>query len=100
MLPSLTGADFLYNSNAFLNIAHGDVRSGKTIMATLRFIEHIRSSSYKYFLICGTTRDIIERDIINDLIGIIENEHSYKYSKIDGKLIINDKVVYLIGLNK
>lgn len=57
---SLTGANFLFNSNAFLNIAHGAVRSGKTIMATILFIEHIRSSPYKYFLICGTTRDTIE----------------------------------------
>ncbi|MCQ2738578.1 MAG: PBSX family phage terminase large subunit, partial [archaeon] len=96
---SLTGADFLFNSNAFLNIAHGAVRSGKTIIATVRFLEHIRSSPYKYFLICGTTRDTIERNIINDLIGIIKNEHTYKYSKIDGKLIIDDKLIYLIGLN-
>ena len=41
--------DFIFNSTVFINIAEGAVRSGKTIMATVRFIEHIRSSPYKYF---------------------------------------------------
>lgn len=29
----------------------------------------------------------------------MKKEHTYKYNKINGKLTIDDKVIYLIGLN-
>ena len=64
--------DFIDNSNAFINIAHGSVRSGKTIAATWRFLLHIGELEYDEFMISGKTRDTIERNVIRDLIRMID----------------------------
>ena len=65
---------FLMESDAFINILHGSVRSGKTIVASLRFLEFILRSEYGEFMISGKTRDTIERNIIRDLIRMCEGQ--------------------------
>ena len=70
--------DFIYNSDAFINIAHGSVRSGKTIAATLRFLTFLGGSPYQEFMISGKTRDTIERNVIRDLIKLIDGRIPYK----------------------
>lgn len=46
-----TAWSFYFTSNSFLNIAYGAVRSGKTIVATYRFLKFILNSSENKFLI-------------------------------------------------
>ncbi len=70
--------DFIYRSDAFINIAHGSVRSGKTIAATWRFLAFICGSPYDEFMISGKTRDTIERNVVRDLIRIIDGKLPYK----------------------
>ena len=91
--------DFMYCSDAFINIAHGSVRSGKTIAATLRFLTFIGESPYQEFLISGKTRDTIERNVVRDLIKMIEGRVPYKYRKFDNYLEIQDKRIWLIGFS-
>lgn len=90
---------FLYESDAFINIAHGSVRSGKTIAATFRFLIFILKSDYHEFMISGKTRDTIERNVVRDLIRMIEGNIPYKYSKFDNYIQIGDNRVWLIGFN-
>lgn len=91
--------DFIYRSDAFINIAHGSVRSGKTIAATWRFLAFICSSSYDEFMISGKTRDTIERNVVRDLIRMVEGKLPYKYRKFDNYLDIAGKRIWLIGFS-
>lgn len=91
--------DFMYCSDAFINIAHGSVRSGKTIAATLRFLTFLGESPYHEFMISGKTRDTIERNVIRDLIKMIDGRVPYKYRKFDNYIEIEDKKVWLIGFS-
>ena len=91
--------DFIRNSHAFINIAHGSVRSGKTIAATWRFLSHMALTDYDEFMISGKTRDTIERNVIRDLIRMIDGAMDYKYRKFDNYIEIADKKVWLIGFS-
>ena len=90
---------FIYDSDAFINIAHGSVRSGKTIAATLRFLTFLGGSPYQEFMITGKTRDTIERNVIRDLIKLIDGRIPYKYRKFDNYIEIEDKKIWLIGFS-
>ena len=91
--------DFLENSNAFVNILHGSVRSSKTVTADVRWLDFIGQSPYDEFLITGKTRDTIERNVIRDLIKMIHNKLPYDYSKYDGYFDIGDNRIWLVGFN-
>lgn len=90
---------FLYESDAFINIAHGSVRSGKTIVATFRFLLFVLESDYYEFMISGKTRDTIERNVVRDLIRMIEGRLPYKYRKFDNYIEILDKKIWLVGFS-
>lgn len=90
---------FLYESDAFINICHGSVRSGKTIAATTRFLIFILQSDYNEFLISGKTRDTIERNVVRDLIRMIDGNLKYHYNKFDNYIQIEDNRVWLIGFS-
>ena len=98
-LFSRKALDFLDNSNAFLNILHGSVRSSKTINVNLRWLDFIVHNPYDKFLMTGKTRDTLERNVIVDIIKMIDGKMHYDYRKFDGYLDIGDKRMYLLGLN-
>lgn len=89
--------DFLDNSNAFVNILHGSVRSSKTITTNIRWLDFIANSPHDKFLMTGKTRDTLERNVIEDLIKMIHGKLYYDYNKYDGYLDIGDKRIYLVG---
>ena len=89
--------DFLDNSNAFVNICHGSVRSSKTITTNIRWLNFIAESPHDKFLMTGKTRDTLERNVVEDLIKMIHGKIPYEYSKYDGYLDIGDKRIYLVG---
>ena len=91
--------NFIDNSTAFINIAHGSVRSGKTIAASWRFILHMAATDYDEFMISGKTRDTIERNVIRDLIKMVDGAMDYKYRKFDNYLEIEGKKIWLIGFS-
>jgi PBSX family phage terminase large subunit len=91
--------DFFINSNAFINIAHGSVRSSKTITASMRFIQYVITSPHKKFLITGKTRDTIKRNVIDDMLMMLEDEVDYTYHQFDGILKLADNTVYIVGLS-
>ena len=91
--------DFIDNSTAFLNILHGSVRSSKTTNVNVRWLEFIVESPNDRFLMTGKTRDTLERNVIDDLIKMIDGKIYYDYNKFDGYLDIGDKRIHLVGLN-
>ena len=96
---SYKAQSFIYESDAFINIAHGSVRSGKTIAATFRFLLFILESDYHEFMISGKTRDTIERNVVRDLIRMIDGRLPYKYRKFDNYLEIVGKKIWLVGFS-
>ena len=96
---SYKAQSFIYDSDAFINIAHGSVRSGKTIAATFKFLIFILKSDYYEFMISGKTRDTIERNVVRDLIRMIDGNIPYKYRKFDNYIEIADKKIWLIGFS-
>ena len=96
---SYKAQSFIYDSDAFINIAHGSVRSGKTIAATFKFLIFVLKSDYYEFMISGKTRDTIERNVVRDLIRMIDGNIPYKYRKFDNYIEILDKKIWLIGFS-
>ena len=96
---SYKAQSFIYDSDAFINIAHGSVRSGKTIAATFRFLLFVLESDYYEFMISGKTRDTIERNVIRDLIRMIDGRIPYKYRKFDNYIEIAGNKIWLIGFS-
>jgi PBSX family phage terminase large subunit len=96
---SLKAQSFIYDSDAFINIAHGSVRSGKTIAATFKFLIFVLKSDYYEFMISGKTRDTIERNVVRDLIRMIDGNIPYRYRKFDNYIEIADKKIWLIGFS-
>ena len=91
--------DFLDNSDAFVNILHGSVRSSKTITANVRWLNFQANSDHDKFLLTGKTRDTIERNVIEDLIKMVHGKLYYHYDKYDGYMDIGDKRTYIVGFN-
>ena len=91
--------DFLDHSDAFINILHGSVRSSKTTNANVRWLDFMGNSPHDKFLMTGKTRDTLERNVIEDLISMIDGKLPYDYNKFDGYLDIGDKRCYLVGFN-
>lgn len=91
--------DFIDNSTAFVNIAHGSVRSSKTITTNVRWLDFITHSPHDEFLMTGKTRDTLERNVIRDLIKMIHGKLYYDYNKGDGYLDIGGKRCWLVGFN-
>jgi len=96
---SIKAQSFIYDSDAFINIAHGSVRSGKTIAATFRFLIFVLKSDYNEFMISGKTRDTIERNVIRDLIRMCEGQVPVKYRKFDNYIQIANKRIWLVGFS-
>jgi PBSX family phage terminase large subunit len=50
-------------------------------------------------MISGKTRDTIERNVVRDLIRMIDGNIPYKYRKFDNYIEIADKKIWLIGFS-
>ena len=98
-LFSKKALDVLDHSDAFINILHGSVRSSKTITANIRWLDFLVKSPHDRFLMTGKTRDTLERNVIDDLIKMINGRLHYNYNKYDGYLDIGDKRIYIVGFN-
>lgn len=98
-LFSAKALNFLDNSDAFINICHGAVRSSKTVTTNVRWLQFIASSPHDEFLMTGKTRDTLERNVTRDLIKMINGKLPYDYNKGEGYLDIGDKRIWLVGFN-
>ena len=91
--------DFIENSNAFINIAHGAVRSSKTITCDVRWLYFLGESPNDEFLMTGKTWKTLERNILRPIMEMLEGNIPYKYDRYEGTLTIEDKTCWLMGLN-
>ena len=96
--------DFINNSEAWINIAHGSVRSGKTITCTIRWLKFILESPHDEFLMSGKTIATLERNVLSNFfkmlnsLGITYHHDRYRNIITLGLLTMNKKI-YLMGFN-
>jgi PBSX family phage terminase large subunit len=87
----------LKECNARINVLEGAVRSGKSHIANLIFLEELRSGPKGEYLISGKNEGTIRRNIItpmNQMTGGI-----IRYNRTLGEFTIFDKKVYVVGAN-
>lgn len=60
--------DYLLDSDAFINLAEGSIRAGKSMSGLLRWLKHVESAPKKGDLIVtGKTADTVARNVFNPL---------------------------------
>ena len=96
-----TSINYLQHSTAWLNIAEGSVRSGKTITVITRFIEFILTSPHTEFCMVGKTLNTLERNVVKPFKQMLHSmnipfEHSHYFNEI---YFLNNTVA-LYGLGK
>ncbi len=87
----------LKECNARINILEGAVRSGKSHIANIIFLEDLRSGPDGEYLISGKNERTIVRNIIvplNKLTGGI-----IRFNRTLGEFTLFDKKVYVVGAN-
>lgn len=91
--------DFIHNSTARLNIAHGAVRSSKTITCTVRWLTFIASGPQGDLVMLGRTAATLQRNVTNDLLDIV-GPRNYKWiNRQQGELKLFNRRVYCFGAN-
>ena len=87
--------DFYNNSNARLNIAVGAVRSGKSYITILRFLNELRTGPPGRYLITGKSERTIINNVLEpmqDLVGGI-----IRYNRGMGTFELFGKKVFVVG---
>lgn len=91
--------DFIQESDARLNIAHGSVRSSKTINCTVRWLTYILTGPPGDLCMLGKTTATLQRNVLNDLFDIV-GPGNYKWiNRQQGELKIFGRRVYCFGAN-
>jgi PBSX family phage terminase large subunit len=92
--------DFLVKSHGRINIAHGAVRSGKTFIFNVRWLDYIANDSPPGLLMMvGKTIRSLERNVLMGNMGLFEliGEGNYKYNRSTGELNIGNRTIICIG---
>ena len=91
--------DFIRNSTARLNIAHGAVRSSKTISCTVRWLSYLLYGPPGDVAMLGRTTATLQRNVLNDLFDTV-GVNNYKWTnRQQGELRIFNRRVYCFGAN-
>lgn len=91
--------DFLDNSNARLNIAHGAVRSAKTITCTVRWLQYMQSGPPGDLAMLGKTTATLQRNVLNDMFDIVGPKNFKWINRQQGELRVFNRRVYCFGAN-
>lgn len=90
---------FLLSSDARINIADGAIRSGKTFVFNLRWLDYIVNGPKGTLLMAGKTIRTLERNVLKAENGLFDllGEGNYKYNGSTGELIICGRKIICIG---
>lgn len=84
-------------SNAFLNICEGSVRSGKSYVMLLRFMKHIFEGPLAEYIVCGKSERTILMNVIEPLNRLMAGK--IRYNRGMGFFTLFGKKVYVVGAN-
>lgn len=83
-------------STARINIWEGSVRSGKSFISILKFIEFLRSGPRGQAMVVGPSRDSIQRNFINQFCELLGSPYPTPKST---QMQVFGKIVHLVGAN-
>lgn len=98
--------DAIVNSNAFINILEGAVRSSKTLCSIISWLAFLEQSPHTKFLMTGKTADTLYRNVLDGDTGILaimgkKRARYVKSSQGGARLVLKfgkvDKVCYCVG---
>lgn len=85
-------------ADARLNLWDGSVRSSKTIISLLKWIEFVRTAPAGPLLMVGKTERTLRRNIIDPLVEML-GEQRCRYVAGTGELFLLGRKVYVVGAN-
>ena len=92
--------EFLINSNARINLCDGAVRSGKTFILNIRWLDYIANGPPGVLLMTGKTMRTLENNVLMaspgglfELLG----EGNYSYNRSTGELKIGNRKILCVG---
>lgn len=88
----------LTDSTARINIWHGSVRSSKTIMSIIRWLDYLNNAPKGKLLMIGKTERTLKRNIL-DVIEEMVGRKNYHFSSGKGEVRIMGKVIDIVGAN-
>lgn len=94
---------YIQESNAFINIAVGSIRSGKTIATIVRFLRYIKQSKYTDFAMAGKTLRALKKNVVRPMLRIMNYYHiPYEYKKQENEIHLTSwgKIIVLYGIEK
>jgi PBSX family phage terminase large subunit len=93
--------DFLVNSDARINIAEGSVRSGKTFIFGIRFLDYIKSGPKGNLMMAGKTIGSLERNVLLAEKGLFDllGEGNFRYNRSKGEIYLPDRKIFVFGAN-
>lgn len=86
-------------SRAKINISHGAVRSGKTFINNLRWLNYVRNGPPGTLLMSGRTKDSIRENVLVDLQAIV-GDANFDYRSREGILHLYDRKIEVVGAEK
>ena len=90
--------EFYYNSDAFLNIADGAVRSGKTHVNLHRFAVHTQVAPPGDMMMVGRTRETVERNAISPMQQLL-GPRRVRYNRGLGIARVGERLIWVVGIN-
>lgn len=97
MLWSPKQASFLAHSDAFINIADGAVRSGKTHTAYAKLAEMALSGPPGEFVVVGKTERTAKRNVILPMMRLLPG--AVRYIQGSGELYVFGRLCWVVGAN-
>jgi len=89
--------DFIYNSNARINIASGSVSSSKTINCVVRWIKYLISGPKGTLCMAGKTRGTLKRNVLDPMRDTVGDKNYEWIDKQEGTLRVFDRTIHCFG---
>ena len=91
--------EYIYDrDDAFMHIADGAVRSGKTFASLFAFAEFAHRQKHGDLIITGKTERTIKRNVVSPMIELFGSKR-VRYVQGSGELYLSGRRMYLVGAN-
>ena len=91
--------EFIRESNARLNIAHGSVRSSKTVNCTVRWLAFLTEAPPGDLMMVGKTIAALQRNVLNDIADLLGPRYFKWKDRQKGELHLLGRRVHIVGAN-
>ena len=94
---SLKQQEAFLDSTARINILEGPVRSGKSFVSLLRWVDFCANGPQGPLFLCGRTDKTIKRNIIDPLRDLVGEAVVYRQGR--GEVLLYNRLMHVVGAN-